>query len=155
MRNNELMREESQCKRLKVLEVSWKFCFQKHWLDGLPYIQLQFGLACLRSRLLRQPIGSGCFASADLRVGRVGYIPELEDQMKFKHEVRLIHSNGEATILSFWVRQAFGHVAQQRFRQEAKAHFVKAGNGMRRVNDTTVAGFHYANDDGTVVLELH
>jgi len=40
-----------------------------------------------------------CFASADLRVGRVGYIPDLEDHMKVKKAV-LVYQAGIANVFA-------------------------------------------------------
>jgi hypothetical protein len=71
--------------------------------------------------------------------------------MKFKHEIRLIHAHGEAVVATRWFRNSFTRSAYQWFRAEAWNNFAM----MHRVKDSTVAGFHFRNADGTVVLELH
>jgi hypothetical protein len=70
---------------------------------------------------------------------------------RFKHEIWVLHSNGGAVIRTFWVDRAFGIHAQEQFGLEAVNHFAD----MHRVKDTTLAGYHFSNADGTVVLELH
>jgi hypothetical protein len=70
--------------------------------------------------------------------------------MRFNHQIWVLHSNGSAIIASFWTRNSFNRAAYNRFREEA----LQRWSGMRRVRDTTVAGFHYSNADGSVCLEL-
>lgn len=68
----------------------------------------------------------------------------------FTHEIRLIHLNGESVLATREFDKMFSNAAYRWFDAEAYKHFPK----MFHVADSTIAGFHYRNDDGTVVLEM-
>ena len=69
---------------------------------------------------------------------------------RFKHQIRLLTSNGSAIIATFWTARAFDFRAQQMFQALALRHFGE----MREVKDSTLAGRHFANNTGAVVVEL-
>jgi hypothetical protein len=72
--------------------------------------------------------------------------------MAFTHSVIRIDLQGvETEIGRFTVRQSFGATAMLLFRDYAQQNIPDA----RYVRDSTIAGRHYASQDGTVVCELH
>ena len=68
----------------------------------------------------------------------------------FQHQIWVLHSHGEACVFSFRADRLFNTRAHDIFDREATRNWFN----MRRVHDITLAGYHYANSDGTVVLEL-
>jgi len=68
-----------------------------------------------------------------------------------KHQIAVLHHDGmEAIVLSFRVNRLFNPEAYRIFDDEAQHCWAN----MHKVNDRTLAGYHYSNDNGTVVLEL-
>lgn len=74
--------------------------------------------------------------------------------MKFTHEIWLFDSYAEGRMIRSFVSPsgAFSKYAYRVFLETAKRELY---NKPLFVRDTTVAGHHYRNTDGTLVLELH